>query len=238
MDIRLRRTVGGAIWGAGLLVAMVWGTLDGAGAEGVGTASPPINVAALETGRIKELPVGLHEVVAPDQVVARLDPGPLVEARKVAEAELLAIQDDAVAAAMNDARRFAEGVQGMLVDRARLSADLQQDLALASTLRERLSLEEDLASSGASSTQAVEDWRRQLRVVEARIAVNRSAVAAASLAADEATDRRDALREEAPGPWSRRRAPSRRWTAASRAWICGRASTGRSPGSTGRRARS
>ncbi|MCA9493248.1 MAG: HlyD family efflux transporter periplasmic adaptor subunit [Myxococcales bacterium] len=200
MDIRLRRTMGSAVWGVGLVVAMIWGTLDGAGAEGVGYGfSPPINVAALETGRIRELPVGLHDAVAPDQVVARLDPGPLVEARKVAEAELLAVQDDAVATAMNDARRFAEGVQGMLVDRARLSADLQQDLALAQTLRERLSLEEDLASSGASSSQAVEDWRRQLRVVEARISVNRSAVAAASRAADEATDRRDALRE---APWS------------------------------------
>ncbi len=201
VDIRTRRTLGGAIWGVGLVMALAWGALDGAGAEGVGYGfSPPVNVAALETGLIRELPVKLHDTVTPEQVVVRMDPAPILEERQVAEAELLVVQEEVVMAAMSEARKFAEGVEDVLVDRARLMAGLQEDLALASTLQERLSLEEDLAASGASSSQAVEEWRRQLRVVEARISAGRMAVAAASNAADSAQARNEEL--AASNPWS------------------------------------
>ena len=89
MDIRRRRQVGGFAWGAGLFVAMIWSTLDGRSAEGVGYGfAPPVNVAALETARILAVPVDLHQEVHKGDVVVRMDPTPLVEERKVAEANV------------------------------------------------------------------------------------------------------------------------------------------------------
>jgi multidrug resistance efflux pump len=194
MNVRTRRAAGGVVWGVGFVVALVWGALDTAGVEGAGYGfAPPVTVAPLETGRILEVPVQLHDPVRPDQVVVKMDPAPIEAERQVAMAQLLAVQEDAASSAMNDARRFAEGMESVAVNRAKLAAGLQEDLALAETLRERSAIEEGLAGTGASSTQAVAEWQRQLRVVEARIAATRGALAVASDAAAKAMERQEDL---------------------------------------------
>jgi len=190
MDLRIRRAIGGVLWGAGLVVALVWGALSGSGVEGRGYGfAPAVEVAALETGRVGELPIELHELVTADDIVVRMDTASLKEERDWASAELLAVQQSAAMEARNDARRFAEGVEDVLVSRARLATQLQEDRALLATLEERLSIELDLANSGASSEQAVEEWRRQIRVVQARVRAGGQAVSAVNDAADAARDR-------------------------------------------------
>jgi len=190
MDIRLRRMVGGGLWGVGFVVAVVWGTLRDVGAEGRGYGfAPPVRVAALETGLVEEIAVDLHQVVAPGDVVVRMDTAPLEDEREVVSAQLLAAQQLAASDAANDVRRFAEGVEGVMVDQARLSTQVQEDRALLANLQERLSIELDLASSGASSDQAVEEWRRQIRVVEARIRAGGAALSVVSEAASAARER-------------------------------------------------
>lgn len=194
MDIRRRRRIGGTTWSIGLVVAIVWASLDRSGAEGVGYGfAPAVNVAALETARVLELPVELHGLVAAGGVVVRMDPQPLVEEREVASAELLAVQEDQARQATSDARRFAEGAESSMVDRAKVSTQLQEDQALIQTLNERLSLEEELAATGASSAQAVEEWRRQIRVVEARVNANRHAMSVAGAAVDGAKSRAEGV---------------------------------------------
>lgn len=194
MDLRMRRALGAGVWAVGFGVALIWGTLDGGGAEGVGYGfAPPVEVSALETGRVLELPVGMHDYVKAGDVVVRLDPQPLVEEREVVAAQLLAVQQDQVTVTASEARRFAEGVDGVLLERARLRSVLIEDEALLRTLRERLSLEQDLAGTGASSVQAVEEWRRQASVVEARLAANRSALAVFDRSAEQALARNEAV---------------------------------------------
>lgn len=189
-DLRTRRYVGAATWTVGLVVACVWGIADGSEAEGVGYGfAPPVNLAALETGKVLEMPVALHDVVRSDQVVVRLDPAPLLEEREIANATLLAVQQEQEQLVSTNVRRFAQAAESSLVNQAKISASLSEDMALLETLKERLSLEQDLANTGASSVQAVEEWRRQMRVVEARIQANRNAVAAASTAASGAMQR-------------------------------------------------
>jgi multidrug resistance efflux pump len=201
MNVRTRRMAGSVVWGLGFVVALGWGALDTAGVEGTGYGfAPPVTVAPLETGRVLELSVHLHDSVRPDQVVVKMDATPIEEERQVALAELLAVQEEAANLAMNDARRFAEGLETVAVSRAKLAAGLQEDLALGETIRERLSIEEDLAATGASSTQAVAEWQRQLRVVEARISATRTALAVATSAATNAQGRNQELVE--PGKWS------------------------------------
>ena len=101
---------------------------------------------------------------------------------------------------VSEARKFAAGVEGTSFNQAKLSSAVQEDVALLSTLKERLSLEQDLAASGASSNEAVEEWRRQMRVVEARLNANRRALSVASDAASGAMARSEALPEA--GQWS------------------------------------
>jgi multidrug resistance efflux pump len=201
MNVRMRRTAGGVLWGGGFVVALAWGALDTSGTEGTGYGfSPPVNLAALETGRVLEMPVHLHDAVLADQVVVRMDPAPVMEEKAVAMAQLLAVQEEAALAAMNDTRRFAEGLESVAVNRAKLAMGLQEDIALAETLRERLTIEQDLAGTGASSTQAVAEWQRQLRVVEARIGATRGALSVATSAANQAAARNQSLSE--PGQWA------------------------------------
>jgi multidrug resistance efflux pump len=194
MDIRLRRMVGGGLWGVGFVVAVVWGTLRDVGAEGRGYGfAPPVRVAALETGLVQEIAVDLHQVVEPGDIVVKMDPAPLQDERAVVSARLLAAQEIAASETANDVRRFAEGVEGVMVDQARLSTQVQEDRALLANLQERLSIELDLANSGASSDQAVEEWRRQIRVVEARIRAGSSALAVVNEAANAARERTSTL---------------------------------------------
>ena len=98
-------------------------------------------MSALETALVLDLPVDLHQAVSAEQVVVRMDPKPLIEERDWASATLLAVQEEEARAAMTDSRRFAEGVESSLVSKAQMSSQLQEDLVLAETLRERLSLE-------------------------------------------------------------------------------------------------
>ena len=180
MDLRLRRAIGGGVWGVGLVVALVWGSLSGAAVEGRGYGfAPPVNVASLEAGRVAALAVELHDRVAAEDVVVRMDTTPLEAERDWASAELLAARHRAAA----DARRLAEGVEDVVVDQARISTRLQEDRALLATLQERLSVELDLARAGASSDQAVAEWRRKIRVVEARVRARSQALAAVADAA-------------------------------------------------------
>lgn len=201
LDIRRRRTIGAATWSVGFVVALIWASLDRAGAEGVGYGfAPAVDVASLETAKVLEIPVELHGLVDEGAVVVRMDPAPLLEQREVASAELLAVQDQESRQASSDARRFAEGMESSLVNRAKVAAQVQEDTALLSTLRERQSLEEELAATGASSSQAVEEWRRQIRVVEARIGANQASLGAASVAVEGARTR--SATAPSPSEWT------------------------------------
>lgn len=200
-DIGTRRRLGGALWGTGAVVALLWGAYDRSHvtAPGVGLA-PVIEVAALQTARVGAVAVELHEHVGADQVVVRLDPGALQEEAAVASAQLLAIQQEAAAAAAGQARRFAEGAEGVQLDAVRLSIELQDALAQRDVLHERLSLEQDLAAQGAASEQAVAEWRRQIRIVQARIDAGQAALRVAQAAADAATARTAGAPEG--NPWT------------------------------------
>lgn len=194
MNVVVRRRVGVALWCGGALVAMMWSGLRTARYEAPGMGfAPPVEVAPLEAGRLAALDVKLHDVVTADQILARIDPTPIEEELAVATATLLAVQAEQASAAANEARKFAEGVEGTLLDTARMRAAMEEDRALAASLREQLAIEQGLAGSGASSGQQVRQIQRDLDVVEARLAATRSAYALAAGAQDAARERSDEL---------------------------------------------
>lgn len=190
MSLVWRRRVGGVLWGVGLLVALAWGGSRRGTVQGRGLGwAPPVHLAALEIGQLSSLDVELHDDVQAGQVVARLDPELLLREREVLSAELLASQEDQVNAVRLEARRFAQGLEGWMLDRASVATRLREDEALWSAMDEQLAIERDLLRSGATSTQNVLNLEREMRVVEARVTAGRDALGVASRATDAASAR-------------------------------------------------
>lgn len=193
MDLQLRRRLGTVAWMFGLLVALVVGTQRQGTVEGLGMGfAPPIHISALEAGLLQSIDVELHDQVDLGTVVARIDPSRLHAKKAVAEAKLLAVQEDQLLDAMTEARRFAQGLESSLLDAARVRTKLVEDRALLSSLEERAAIESDLQSRGASSEQRVADLERRMRVVQARISAGQQAVSVASTAASAARVRNEA----------------------------------------------
>lgn len=194
MNLVTRRRVGAVIWGAGVLVALVWGGLRNVKyeARGIGYALP-VHVSPLETGRIASLEVDLHDTVGETQVVVKLDPSVLEEEKAVVSARLLAVQDEQAAAAANLARRFAEGVEDTMLDSAKLRAQIESDRALVASLSEQLAIEKGLQDRGASSNQQVRSIERDLEVAQARLDATRRAYGSASAASSAATARKEGI---------------------------------------------
>lgn len=200
MDLGTRRRIGGVMWGLGVVVALAWGAsrTSTVEARGIGFA-PPVRVAAVESGRLLTVHVQLHQAVEADDVVAQLDPAPLVAEREVVSAQLLAIQSQVEGDVLAETRRFAQGLESTLLGRAQILSDLRASEAELEALAQRLSVEEDLLASGGAARELGEEVRRQMTIVEARIVAGREALGIASQAADAARSRAD--HAPAPNEW-------------------------------------
>jgi multidrug resistance efflux pump len=190
MDLSGRRRLGAAAWGLGLAVAAGWVgfRLGGVEAPGVGYA-PPVQVAPLETARLQQISVTLHDVVQADQVVAMMDPTLVDAERAVATATLLATREQLGIEQATEERRFAESAEGTRLTRAQLAASIREDEALVATLKERLDIEQGLAARGAVSGLTADDVRWQIEVATARLRANRGALGVAQAAASNAEQR-------------------------------------------------
>ncbi len=192
MDVKGRKRLAGVAWVGGALLALGWSALDvgPVQARGVGFA-PRLVISADEVGRLARVEVALHDEVRAGMVVARLDSSSLVAEREVLNAELLMEQEAQALAVAGEARRMAEGVEGALLDRARVSAALQEDRASRVALMRDLETERGLAARGATSAQAVRDLERDLAVLDAGIAAREQLLTMASQAADAALGGRE-----------------------------------------------
>jgi multidrug resistance efflux pump len=161
-------------------VALVWSGGRSIVREGRGVGhAAHLDISALEAGRLTELSVELHQPVAAADVVARLDPIPLNAQREVLAAELLATESQETSRVAIEARRFAQGLEDIALDRARLRVSLEEDLARMVGLNQLLKTERSLLSTGASSQLAVENLERKMSALDARIAAEFGALATA-----------------------------------------------------------
>ncbi|MFT7521701.1 MAG: multidrug resistance efflux pump, partial [Kiritimatiellia bacterium] len=148
-----------------------------------------MHVAALQLGRVGSIPFALHDVVEQGDVIASLDDGPLQGERKVAAADLLAIQERLTAEVADRSRRYAQASEGALLDRARLTTDLAEDQSRMDTLREELKLEQSLVDKGAGAGRTVAELRWRLEVLQARVSTHRITLSAATNAVGGTGDR-------------------------------------------------
>jgi multidrug resistance efflux pump len=169
-----RRQIGIVVWFGLFFLAIAWSSLRSSSTEATGIGfAPPIEISALETGRLVSLDVALHDEVKIDDVLARLDAGPLREQREVLAAQMRAVEQTVASDVASDTRR-AVSTQ---MKRAQIQSDIREDEALIVALRQDKRIAEDLASSGAGSTNDVRDIDNQISIAQARLAGNRLASA-------------------------------------------------------------
>jgi multidrug resistance efflux pump len=189
-----RRRLTAALWITGAVVALGWGALRGQSVDvrGQGQARTQ-HVAALQTGRLAALEVGLHDPVVAGTVLAHMDDDVLVREQKLLQAEIDALQAELQSDNADRSRRFAEAREGANLDLAEVAADLAEDRARLAAVRENLVVEQRLADQGASSTLAVDTLRWQVQVIEARVRAGQSRLQSANRARGGTTERADAL---------------------------------------------
>jgi HlyD family secretion protein len=191
---RGRRNFSVGVWVTGAVFATGWGLArtQSIEAPAVGYALAQ-DVSALETARILEVAVSLHDHVESGELVARLDTEPLVRERDVVAAELLAAQAQLQTEAALDARRFAQGSESARLAEAQLRVSLQEDRALKQGYDARLAQLQALVEQGAGSTWELEDLERERAVLIERLVEEERALEVATAAA-EGAEARDADR--------------------------------------------
>jgi HlyD family secretion protein len=183
-----RRQIGIVVWICLFFFAVLWSNLRSASTEATGIGfAPPIEISALETGRLVSLEVALHDEVKIDDLLAKLDAGPLREQREVLAAQMRAVEQSVASDVASDTRR-AVSTQ---MKRAQIQADIREDEALIVALRQDKRIAEDLASSGAGSTNDVRDIDNQISIAQARLAGNRLASAGGLGANEELPEEND-----------------------------------------------
>ncbi len=190
LNLSNRRRLGVLVWSIGVCIALVWsgGRTTVREGRGVGYAQH-LDVSALEAGRISELPVILHQEVTISDVVVRLDPIPLTQAREILAADLLAIESQETSRVANESRRFAQGLEDIALDRARLRVSLEENRARLFGLKDLLATEQQLVATGASSPLKAQNLERDLTTLSARITAESSALATANAALSAARGR-------------------------------------------------
>lgn len=151
--------MGALLWVAGVAVATGWAWMSSEpGLMVPGMArSEVFEISAVDTGRIANVAVALHQRVDAGQIVAELDPTTLQAYREVTAAEFLAISN----APQADSSTYLEDV------RKRSSVlQLQTELTILDRKIETL---KDLAAQGAASKGEVDEKNLERKALAARI---------------------------------------------------------------------
>lgn len=160
----------------------------------------PRVVTASEDGQLLELSVALHQSVAVGDALAQLDPGPLNARGAVLEAELESLHQKESSAVQGRSRRFELDRESAASELAKLAAAVDEGVARAQALRERLVVDQKLVAEGVAPSERAEDVRRDLAVVEARLSADRDRYRLARLSADRSGVRAKTV--EGPNQWS------------------------------------
>ncbi len=189
-NLAMRRRMGVLVWILGAVLAIVWsgGRTQVREGRGIGYAAH-VEISATESGRLTELRVELHQQVVATDIVARLDRTRLELQREVLSAELLATENDESSRVASEVRRFAQGLEDIALDRARLRVTLEEDLAQLTGVSQLLETERTLLNTGASSKLKVQNLEREANTLQARISAQRDALATAENALDAARGR-------------------------------------------------
>ncbi len=168
-----RRRVTALLWLSGLALAIAL-TLGSPARQIRALAwAEPVIVTVPEDGTLLELAVSLHQPVSEGDSVARLNPDQLIARGAVLEAELESLHSKESSAEQGRSRRFALDRETAGLEVAKLKAAVEEGQAQVKALRERLAIDERLAAEGVAPNERAGDVRRELSVVETRVAADR-----------------------------------------------------------------
>ncbi len=188
-SVRGRKIASATVWLAGLVIATVLIASRPAGdAQGIAHASPVV-LSAPEDGTLLAVTVSLHDEVAPGQLLARLDPAPLLARSEILAAEIRALDEDESASAQNRTRQFQGARDDARLELSRLRASVAEDEALLATKRAEYAVERDLADRGLRARREADDLAREISVLETRLAADRTRMSDVRRAAEAASQR-------------------------------------------------
>ena len=198
-SVRFRKNATVFVWLVGLAIAASLLLSRPAGdAQGIAWAAPT-TITAPEDGALLQLTAHLHELVEQGQLVARLDPAPLLARNQILIAELEALSAEESAEAAGRTRRFQSDSEQARLEQARLRASVAEQEVQLIALKSELAREADLSERGLRAASIAQDLQRQLEVAEARLAADRERLALAAQTARETSAR--ALTASGPNRW-------------------------------------
>lgn len=131
-------------------------------------------LTAPEDGALIELEVALHDRVSKGDIVARMDPGPLMARSQVLAAELEALSRSEVSTQQGRTRLFERDHESARFEVAELAGRIEESRARAAALREKLAIDEQLAAEGVIAIERASNVRREIGIVEARLAADQA----------------------------------------------------------------
>lgn len=199
VSLATRRRLTTLVWLAGLAIAVIALARQPTDQIPALAWADPVVVSAPEDGRLLELTVALHQSVAAGDTLARLDPGPLNARGAVLDAELESLHQQESSTQQGRSRRFELDREAAGLELAKLAAAVDEGVARAQALRERLAVDQKLVAEGVAPSERAADVRRDLAVVEARLAADRDRYRLGRLSADRSGVR--AQTAEGPNQW-------------------------------------
>lgn len=134
----------------------------------------PVVLSAPEDGALLSLDVFLHQPVANGDIVARFDPSRLIDRGEILEAEFESLHQEEASAQKGRSRLLQRDEELAGLELAKLSSSIEEDEARLIALREKRVIDERLVAEGVVSSEKVEELRRDIAVVEARLAADRT----------------------------------------------------------------
>lgn len=199
LSLRFRKIATVVVWIAGLTLAVTL-LLGQRGADAQGIAwGTPVLLSAPEDGALLDLVSDLHDVVQQGQLIARLDPAPLVARREILAAELRALGVEESSEARGRERRFESDREEARRDQARLQASVAEEEVRLAAIEAELAREKRLASSGVRGSAVAEDLERQVGVIRTRLEAERERLLEAEQTARDARAR--AVTASGPNHW-------------------------------------
>jgi HlyD family secretion protein len=156
----------------------------------------PVVLAAPSDGTLAEVEVTLHQSVAVGELIGFFDPEALTARRRVLLAEIEALTQAQITDRQGRTRLFERDREQAGLELGELTARAREGQARIDALYERLAIDARLFAEGVAPQERVLAVRREIKVVETRLAADRERLHLARLSANRASSRA----ATAPGP--------------------------------------
>lgn len=198
LSLKMRVFIGVWVLAAAAAVYLKFHAAPLAGVEGR-VEVKVYNVAAVETGRVLEVPVEVGQRVSRGDVLVRLDTSRIDHEIELAEAELQQELAKLKVDRVTDERPFADAVERYRTELERQRTEAERDRADLEAVRARIRWWQGAVDSKVASTESLEELKAEAAALSRRVAAHPAAIAALEQGLARAIERLEAYRTASAG---------------------------------------